>query len=131
MSLKKHKRIKLDGAAVFYPRELKKLQVFFDKNLLNKPALEELVKQISPEIQVLAGPTTSDDYYWFCAIKFPARYIPMIVLLPWAQDFDFVDESQSDRHIGMVGVKNPEALQSLIDVYRGKRLKPISKIEQT
>jgi hypothetical protein len=131
MSLKKHKGIKLDGAAVFYPRELKELQIFFDKNMLNVPAIEELVKKISPEIEVISGPTTSDKYYWFCAIKFPAKYVPMIVLLPWMQDFAFTDESQSDRHIGMVGVKDPEALQSLIDLYRGKRLKPISKIDQT
>jgi hypothetical protein len=46
-------------------------------------------------------PTTSDDYFWFSESRFKTANGIIVILIPWAQDWDKKDGSQFDRAIAV------------------------------
>lgn len=111
-------RTSFEGNRVKHPRQLKMLQILIDVRSVNKPTIEKWGKIVHPEARVSEA-TTSDGYHWFCALRIPnGEEAAMVILFPFQSDFIYTDDSQSDRHIAMVGTLNIEALKRLQTLFK-------------
>ncbi len=67
---------------------------------LDGNVLEEVARRIEG-YKERTRPTTIDGYGWFWALSFLTEGGEIMILIPWAQDFDKTDGSKFDRAIAV------------------------------
>lgn len=77
---------------------VERLQKFLDEHIGQTCGqdIAQSAKSVEGYLELLR-PQTEDGYDWFWAPRFRTRRGEVIVLLPWSQDWDHEDGSQSDR----------------------------------
>jgi len=117
MSLKKHRGAKLERyKGPIFPSILKQLrQTYKDTNTNNGSKLEDIGKKVGGYIE-MTRPKTSDGYWWFWALHFRRDRGKVVILFPWAQDWDKADGDGGDRSIAVYtkGLVSPKTVKSLI-----------------
>ena len=92
-----------DYRGPFFPESLERLHetLYGGQSLsFSGGVLTEMVRKGSSPIQIERY-TTSDEYAWFWCLIARRGKAEVVIALPWAQDFDKSDDSQSDRHTAL------------------------------
>ena len=103
VSNEKHTQATLDGfEGPFFPSSIDELRKQLDiVGLPNGSWLEDSARNIEGFVDHLVRPTTSDGYTWFWSLEFFEGSGKVAILIPWSQDWDKSDDTQSDRAIAV------------------------------
>ena len=92
----------LAGFPIQYSKELiQPLNEIFDSKQINNFDLELIGNSVSGYIEHFShSPITGDDYHWFGSLAYNVEGKKLILLFPWAEDFEN-PESKMDRSINV------------------------------
>ena len=127
MSSMKHAEATLEGCnGPFFPPEAEELHRQLDRAGSYDGAWLKEVGETIEEFQDISRPTTSDGYDWFWSLDFSIGKGKILVLIPWAQDWDKTDGTQRDRGIavhtkGVDEVTAAQVVQKLVSAVKNRR----------
>lgn len=128
MSNQKHVDAILTGhAGPYFPPSVDDLRKQLDEaGAFNGAWLERVGQTIKGFVREVSCPMTSDGYTWFWSLEFTSGEGTVAVLIPWSQDWDKADGTQSDRGIAVHTKDVNEAtaaqvVQKLVDAVRQQR----------
>ena len=127
MSNMKHAEATLAGyEGPFFPPEVDELHRQLDRTGGYDGAWLKNIGETIEEFQDISRPTTSDGYVWFWSLDFSIGRGKVLVLIPWAQDWDKTDGTQSDRGIavhtrGVDELTAAQVVQKLVSAVKNRR----------
>ncbi len=127
MSSMKHAEATLAGCyGPFFPPEAEELHRQLDRAGSYDGAWLNKIGETIEEFQDISRPTTSDGYVWFWSLDFSIGRGKVLVLIPWAQDWDKTDGTQSDRGIavhtrGVDELTAAQVVQKLVSAVKNRR----------
>lgn len=103
MSNKKHVDAYLEGYdGPFFPASVDDLRKKLDQVAgCSGSWLHRAAKIVDGYVEGFDRPTTSDGYCWFWSMEFARGSGSVVILIPWSQDWDGADGTQSDRGIAV------------------------------